>query len=143
MILKHLICYLLISLLIVPTGWASQQRAIRPVSLKMPDGNQVKLYQGSYALVIGASNYQDNAWGDLSSVGEDVSAVRQALEGQGVQVHRIDHTASISAAERPSQRPRATVPTQPAEQARVERRGQVCCTFEGFDARRCLRRRRG
>ena len=75
MILKHLICYLLMSLLIVPTGWTSQQRAIRPVSLKMPTGEQVELYQGSYALVIGASNYQDNAWGDLSSVGEDVNAV--------------------------------------------------------------------
>jgi hypothetical protein len=56
----------------------AESRAIRPVSLKMPDGNQVKLYQGSYALVIGASNYQDNAWGDLSSVREDVRAVRQA-----------------------------------------------------------------
>ena len=89
MIFKNLICYLLISLLIVPTGWASQQRAIRPVSLKMPDGNQVKLYKGSYALVIGASNYQDNAWSDLSSVGEDVKAVRQALEGQGFQVQTV------------------------------------------------------
>ena len=65
------------------------QRAIRPVSLKMPDGNQVKLYQGSYALVIGASDYQDNAWGDLSSVGEDVKAVSQALEAQGFQVQTV------------------------------------------------------
>ena len=89
MILKHLICYLLMSLLIVPTGWASQQRAIRPVSHKIPDGNRVKLYQGSYALVIGASNYQDNAWGDISSVGEDVKAVRQALEGQGFQIQTV------------------------------------------------------
>ena len=67
----------------------AESRAIRPVSLKMPDGNQVKLYQGSYALVIGASNYQDNAWDDLSSVREDVSAVRQALEGQGFQVQTV------------------------------------------------------
>ena len=62
---------------------ASQERTVRPVSTKIPDGNRVKLYQGNYALVIGASNYQDNPWGDLSSVGEDVKAVRQALEGQG------------------------------------------------------------
>ena len=89
MFLKHLICYLLISLIIVPTGWASQQRAIRLVSLKMPTGEQVELYKGSYALVIGASEYQDNAWGDLSSVGEDVKAVRQALEGQGFQVQTV------------------------------------------------------
>ena len=62
---------------------ASQERTVRPVSTKIPDGNRVKLYQGNYALVIGASNYQDNPWGDLSSVGEDVKAVRQALAGQG------------------------------------------------------------
>ena len=89
MFLRHLIYYLLISLLIIPTGWASQQRAIRPVSLKMPDVNQVKLYQSSYALVIGTSKYQDNAWGDLSSVGEDVKAVRLALEGQEFQVQTV------------------------------------------------------
>ena len=62
---------------------ASRERAVSPVSHKIPDENRVKLYQGNYALVIGASYYQDNPWGDLSSVGEDVKAVRQALEGQG------------------------------------------------------------
>ena len=33
--------------------------------------------EGSYALVIGVSNYQDNAWVDLDSVGADVKAVRE------------------------------------------------------------------
>ena len=46
----------------------SQQRAIRPVSLKLPAGEKVELYKGSYALFIGENDYQDNAWGDLSSV---------------------------------------------------------------------------
>ena len=55
----------------------------------MPDVNQVKLYQGSCALVIGTSKYQDNAWGDLSSVGEDAKAVRLALEGQEFQVQTV------------------------------------------------------
>ena len=89
MFLKKLICYLLISLLIIPTGWASQQRAIRPVSLKMPNVNQVKIYQNSYTFVTGTSKYQDNVWGDLSSVGEDVKAVRLALEGQEFQVQTV------------------------------------------------------
>ena len=62
---------------------APQERAVRSVSLKIPDKNWVKLYQGNYALVTGASNYQDNPWGDLSSVVEDVKAVRKVLEGQG------------------------------------------------------------
>ena len=62
---------------------APQERAVRSVSLKIPDKNRVKLYQGNYALVPGASNYLDNPWGDLSSVVEDVKAVRQVLEGQG------------------------------------------------------------
>ena len=39
--------------------------------------------------MIGASKYQDNAWGDLSSVGEDVKAVRLALEGQEFQVQTV------------------------------------------------------
>ena len=61
---------------------APQERAVRSVSLKIPDKNRVKLYQGNYAWVIGG-NYQDNPWGDLSSVGEGLKAVCQALEGQG------------------------------------------------------------
>ena len=59
---------------------ALRQRVVRPLSVKIPDGNRVNLYQGNYALVIGAINYQDNAWWDQGSVGEDVKAVRQALK---------------------------------------------------------------
>ena len=55
----------------------------------MPDENRVKLYQGNYALVIGAIDYQDNSWWDLGSVGEDVKALRQALEGHGFQVQTV------------------------------------------------------
>ena len=36
--------------------------------------------------MIGPSGYQDNSWGDLSSVRGDVKAVREALEEQGIQV---------------------------------------------------------
>ena len=62
---------------------ASQEKAVRSVSLKIHYKNRVKLYQGNYALVTGASKYQDNPSGDLSSVVEDVKAVRKVLEGQG------------------------------------------------------------
>ena len=80
---RHWTLLLLFLLFLVPTLLFAQNRAIRPVSLQIPNGGEVQLYQGSYALVIGVSDYQDNAWGDLSSVGEDVKAVRQTLAGQG------------------------------------------------------------
>ena len=44
----------------------AQSGAVRPVNIQIPDQGQVQLYKGSYALVIGASDYQDNSWGDLS-----------------------------------------------------------------------------
>ena len=81
---------LLVGLLLAITQLAlAQSRAIRPVIIQIPDGEQVELYKGSYALVIGASDYQDNAWSDLSSVREDVKAVREALEEQGFQVDTL------------------------------------------------------
>ena len=44
-------------------------------------------------MVVGASYYQYNAWGDLSSVGEDVKAVHQASISQGFQAQTgIDPT---------------------------------------------------
>ncbi len=86
--MKHLICSLLVSLLLIPLAW-SQTRAIRPVKLQIPSGKSVDLYQGSYALVIGVSDYQDNAWVDLDSVGADVEAVRETLEDQGFVVETL------------------------------------------------------
>ena len=80
----------LVGVLLAATQLAlAQSRAIRPVNLRIPDQGQVQLYKGSYALVIGASDYQDNSWGDLSSVREDVAAVRQALEEQGFLVETL------------------------------------------------------
>ena len=80
----------LIGLLVAATQLAiAQSRAIRPVTIQIPNQGQFELYKGSYALVIGASDYQDNSWGDLSSVREDVKAVREALEEQGFRVDTL------------------------------------------------------
>ena len=76
-------------LLLLPTLLFAQNRAIRPVSLQIPNGEQIELYQGSYALVIGVSDYQDNAWADLSSVSQDVDAVSEALQGHGFEVTQV------------------------------------------------------
>ncbi len=67
----------------------AQSRAIRPVNIQIPNEGKVQLYEGSYALVIGVSDYQNNAWVDLDSVGADVKAVRETLEEQGFVVETL------------------------------------------------------
>ena len=67
----------------------AQSGAVRPVNIQIPNEGQIELYQGSHALVIGISEYQDNAWVDLESVGADVEAVRETLEEQGFAVETL------------------------------------------------------
>src|SRR6056300_173958 len=76
-------------LVLIPNLLLSQDRAIRPVNLQIPNGEQIELYKGSYALVIGVSDYQDNAWADLSSVPQDVNAVSEALQRHGFEVTQV------------------------------------------------------
>ena len=74
----------------------AQSQAVRPFNIWNQDVEQVELFKGSYALVIGASDYQDNAWSDLTNIKEDIVAVSQALEEQGFQVEtRLDPTGDI------------------------------------------------
>ena len=94
MIRKFLSCCLLSSFLLMilflsATTLQAQSRAIRPVNIQIPNEGEVQLYQGSHALVIGVSDYQDNAWVDLDSVGADVKAVRETLEEQGFVVKTL------------------------------------------------------
>ena len=46
---------------------------------------EIKIYDGSYALVIGESDYT-NGWDTLAGVKTDVAEVRRALEKQGFKV---------------------------------------------------------
>ena len=80
---------LLLILFLGATTLQAQSRAIRPVNIQIPNEGEVQLYQGSYALVIGVSDYQDNAWVDLDSVGADVKAVKETLEEQGFVVETL------------------------------------------------------
>ncbi len=67
---------------------------MRGLSINAPDtGEEIPLYQGSYALLIGASDYT-NGWPSLPGVKEDVVAVKAALEKQGF---------DVSVAENPNQ----------------------------------------
>ena len=55
------------------------------VNIRAEDGSEVKLYERSYALVIGASDYTAG-WPSLPGVKKDVESVARALEAHGFQV---------------------------------------------------------
>lgn len=61
-----------------------QQRGMKAVNISIA-GQQTKLYDYSYALIIGESDY-NNGWQRLSGVKTDVPAVKEALEAQGFEV---------------------------------------------------------
>ncbi len=77
-------------LLLFPTSNAVAQRSltIAPVQLQVPGERPVKLYNESYALVIGASNYT-NGWPKLEGVPSDVRTVSAALKEQGFKVTEV------------------------------------------------------
>ena len=74
----------------------AQSQAVQTVKIWNQDVEQIELFKGSYALVIGASDYQDNSWSDLTNIKEEIVAVSQALGEQGFQVEtRLDPTGDI------------------------------------------------
>lgn len=63
----------------------SEGRSLDPVQIRAEDGQEIKLYDRSYALVIGVSDYTAG-WPKLPGVKKDVETVARALERQGFQV---------------------------------------------------------
>ena len=72
---------------------ASRQAEARAVSIRVEDGKEVRLYAGSYALVIGVSNYTAG-WPKLPGVKRDVEEVARALERQGFLVTVVENPDS-------------------------------------------------
>ena len=83
----HTFKFLIASLLAaaIVSSAAAQERGIVPVLIKDKSGNQVGLYKGSYALVIGVSNYGEH-WPTLKGVRDDVRVVSETLNSQGFKV---------------------------------------------------------
>ena len=88
--LKHRTFIFLIASLLAAfiVSSAVAQRGIVPVPIKDVAGNQVGLYKGSYALVIGVSDYTEG-WQDLESVPNEVDDLVSALEEQGFHVVKM------------------------------------------------------
>lgn len=81
----HLLCLCIV--FVQPALTLCQDRGGN-VRLRVSDerGNAQKdetlIYERSYALLIGNTQYQDSAWNDLPDVDDDVAAVREVLEKQ-------------------------------------------------------------
>ena len=89
--MKYLVCFLLVSLLLVPLVW-SQTRAIKPVRIEAKtsqDKSISYIYEESHALIIGVSEY-NNGWSKLPRVKTDVREVSRALEKNGFDVEVVE-----------------------------------------------------
>jgi formylglycine-generating enzyme required for sulfatase activity len=76
------------------TGKAGATRALTVVEVEIPgQSGPVELYADSYALVIGAAEY-NNGWPRLPGVVGDVEAVGKALEEHGFNVTRVNNPDS-------------------------------------------------
>lgn len=68
-------------------------RGIGMVPIKTKDGQQIGLYKGSYALVIGVSDYTAG-WPDLESIPGELDLLSKALESKGFNVTRVNNPNS-------------------------------------------------
>jgi formylglycine-generating enzyme required for sulfatase activity len=81
---QRLITCVVLGVIICWTDVAWCGKPVRPVTIADEQGQPVQLYDASYALVIGVSNY--TSWPKLPGVQQDVKEVKAALEAQGFKV---------------------------------------------------------
>ncbi|HEY9401630.1 MAG TPA: caspase family protein [Pyrinomonadaceae bacterium] len=93
-----LIAVAAISLFIVrPVRPAIAQQGVERdlgIFVKAENGKPVKLYDKSYALLLGVSDYT-SGWPKLPGVKQDMAAVRAALEQQGFQVIAVENPTAV------------------------------------------------
>ena len=65
----------------------AQQRGFKPISARLPSGQEIALYQGSYAVVVGVSDYA--SWPDLPNAVNDAEEVTTALRRLGFDVRVV------------------------------------------------------
>jgi len=79
--------FILLFFLLYGMGLTAQDRGMRAVEVPV-DGKPTALYHGSYALIIGVSEYS-NGWSQLPGVKEEVKTVKTALEKNGFKVEVV------------------------------------------------------
>ena len=88
MIFLEILCtFCLLAFLSAERSLAETSRGIK-VSVKDVSGKEIPLYAGSYALLIGVSDYTAG-WPDLNNIPSELDRVEKALQKQGFRVTRI------------------------------------------------------
>ena len=77
---------------LTPLSQAAQTKGLKVV-IKDQSGRKVGLYKGSYALVIGVSNYTAG-WPKLESVPDEIDRIETALKKQGFHVVKVLNPSS-------------------------------------------------
>ncbi|MBW2709032.1 MAG: caspase family protein, partial [Deltaproteobacteria bacterium] len=72
----------------VPACCGAQSKGIKVV-IADSSGKRVGLYEGSYALVVGVSDYTTREWPDLESIPSEIAQVASALDAQGFHVRKV------------------------------------------------------
>ena len=73
---------------------ASDGRGLQIVPIKDRAGRNVGLYKGSYALLVGVSDYTTREWPDLESIPSEIAQVASVLEAQGFHVKKVMNPTS-------------------------------------------------
>ena len=73
---------------------ASDGRGLQIVPIKDRAGRDVGLYKGSYALLVGVSDYTTREWPDLESIPSEISQVASVLKAQGFHVKKVMNPTS-------------------------------------------------
>ena len=78
--------WLLAAMMFVSAVQAQPRGMLRVVDA---DGDDVVLYKGSYALLIGVSSYEDAAWEPLRAIPGELQEVGEALQAHGFDVTSV------------------------------------------------------
>jgi len=83
------VCSIMMGLLLALVATApGETRGLKRVAVKDRDGNTVGLYKGSYALLVGVSDYSAG-WPDLRSIPEELATVEAMLKKRGFMVRKV------------------------------------------------------
>ena len=76
-----------------PSSFAQLTMDNRGLNIRAEDGKDIKLYDKSYALVVGVSDYAAG-WPKLPGVKKDIEEVARSLERHGFQVTKVENPDS-------------------------------------------------
>lgn len=92
--IQLLTIFLSLLLLLTPNLHGDEPRGIKIVGIQDKSGHRIGLYENSYALIIGVSDYI-NGWPNLPGVKSDIELVKKTLESHGFNVTMVENPTNV------------------------------------------------